>query len=388
MKKFACLAVLVVSAAAFAVPSATVTSFAKDADDSKRMKVVYTLSEKAVVTAEMFRGAGVGKTKLAGWFDGDVNRLLESGTRTLYWRPADEVAGTFGAGELKVNLSVYDPEDPPLYMAVFLPDTAKPAFYYASVDDIPGGATNNIYKSDYLLMRRIPAKGQTSRSVTLEADFYLGVYEVTMGQHQTMIGAPGNLAVQATGSGSPKFVCAASPIPCAYSSIRGSDYPENPREVEFADAWFLTKYRTRYGIDFDLPFEAEWEFAARAGETGTIWAGMTVDEVAWYLDNAGCETWTYGNASYTHSQRPVGLKKPNPWGLYDILGNMGEWCLDKYGDNKHVVRGSTFAGAASNLTLEKRSGWNHGYWDMGLEGSGYSKEQIGYRLYAPAKAVK
>ena len=86
---------------------------------------------------------------------------------------------------------------------------------------------------------------------------------------------------------------------------------------------FIAKLNQITGKTFRMPTEAEWEFAARGGNLsqGYKYAGSdNVDEVAWYSGNAG---------STTH---PVGTKMPNELGLYDMSGNVMEWCQDFYGD--------------------------------------------------------
>lgn len=67
---------------------------------------------------------------------------------------------------------------------------------------------------------------------------------------------------------------------------------------------------------YRLPTEAEWEYACKAG-TDDIRYGV-LDDIAWYRDNSG------------QMSQPVGLKQPNPWGIYDMLGNVWEWCSDYY----------------------------------------------------------
>lgn len=86
---------------------------------------------------------------------------------------------------------------------------------------------------------------------------------------------------------------------------------------------FITKLNILTGRHFRLPTEAEWEYAARGGKLshGYKYSGSnTISAVSWYYDNSGM---------YTHN---VGMKKPNELGLYDMSGNLNEWCQDCYGN--------------------------------------------------------
>ena len=119
-----------------------------------------------------------------------------------------------------------------------------------------------------------------------------------------------------------------------------------------------------------LPTEAEWEYACRAGTTGATWAGEldlvgiynapVLDAIAWYGGNSGWWEWDlegegidsarWPEKHHAHTEagtRRVATKQPNPWGLYDMLGNVLEWCEDgtewppTYGSER--LRGPTFA---------------------------------------------
>lgn len=136
------------------------------------------------------------------------------------------------------------------------------------------------------------AKLDSLRTTTGEYGFYIGKYEVTQAQWQTVMG------------GNPSYFknCDNCPV----------------EQVSWIDVQeFLEKLNERNdGFRYRLPTEAEWEYACRAG-TGSDHAG-NVDRLAWYDKNSGEKT------------HPVGQRAPNPFGLYDMTGNVWEWCLDSY----------------------------------------------------------
>ncbi|MDI9357247.1 MAG: SUMF1/EgtB/PvdO family nonheme iron enzyme [Chitinophagaceae bacterium] len=86
---------------------------------------------------------------------------------------------------------------------------------------------------------------------------------------------------------------------------------------------FIKKLNTRTGKRFRLPTEAEWEYAAKGGENYTYAGSNNINEVAWYR----------GNSERTHH---VGQKKPNGYGLYDMTGNVWEWCQDCYNSSYYA----------------------------------------------------
>lgn len=130
--------------------------------------------------------------------------------------------------------------------------------------------------------------------VTIKKGFYMGKYEVTQKQWQAIMG------------NNPSY-------------FKGDNLPVEKVLWDDAQEFIkkLNEISDRY--TFRLPTEAEWEYACRAGTTGD-YAG-DLDEMAWYENNSGKQT------------HPVGMKKPNGWGLYDMLGNVFEWCQDRLHDN-------------------------------------------------------
>jgi len=89
-------------------------------------------------------------------------------------------------------------------------------------------------------------------------------------------------------------------------------------------------HRLPKGYEYTLPTEAQWEYACRAGTTGAIY-GDSTDNVAWYGANSGKGYIGKGFGNPVTGSRNVGGKQPNKWGMYDMLGNLWEWCYDWYG---------------------------------------------------------
>jgi formylglycine-generating enzyme required for sulfatase activity len=165
-------------------------------------------------------------------------------------------------------------------------------------------------------------KEHPAHAVVLDG-FWLGRYEVAQRQYEAVMGA--------------------NP-----SAFKG---PNRPVEiVSWDDAIaFCRKLSQMTGKSYTLPTEAQWEYACRAGGTTEYCIGdsmIGLDEYAWYSKNSGGQT------------HDVGQKKPNAWGLYDMHGNVWEWCLDWYGPyGRENVRNPT--GLASGQYRVVRGGsWN------------------------------
>jgi formylglycine-generating enzyme required for sulfatase activity len=170
-----------------------------------------------------------------------------------------------------------------------------------------------------IVFRLIPAgevaMGKNKKKVTLKNDLYMGKFEVTQGQWQSVLGSnPSHF----------KYVGKNAPM----------------ERVSWHDCQTLIKklneQESLEGFELSLPTDAEWEYACRAGTATAYYTGSTEKDLAraaWWGDNKLKNT--YGNAG--HKTHVVGQKAANAFGLYDMHGNVWEWCQDWYSD-KHSAR--------------------------------------------------
>jgi len=309
---------------------------------------------------------------------GDVwKKVGVSGTfnGTIIWRPdqtwTDEVGNGFkiAANGARARVTAWPLDNTPAYMVVDVSSAAEAntQTYYPAADFVPGGVTNSLYKTTTLLMRKIMAKDVTwtmgsttletqnrqaareaTHQVTFTNNYYIGVYEVTQSQWSqiaTNSSATANFTAE-------QFMRPMEKL--SYNEIRNthstsasaSSVAEGTIAADPSSDSFLGLLRTKTGIDFDLPSEAQWEFAARAGNGVGYWndgspilnanPDANLNFLGRYLNNPSSNSSTSPATTITPDDggtAVVGSYAPNAWGLYDMHGNVWEWCLDWYQEN-------------------------------------------------------
>jgi formylglycine-generating enzyme required for sulfatase activity len=147
----------------------------------------------------------------------------------------------------------------------------------------------------------------------------------------------------------------------------GGKYPVT--NVSWKDAAeFCRRFGALYSVKARLPREAEWEFACRGGSTGHYFWGNSIDgRYCWYFPNSGASRGKGG-------PHPVGEKKANSFGLYDMSGNVWEWCSDNY--DLHYYGSSPYRDpkgpGRGDLKVLRGGSWNDGayYMRSGLRNAG------------------
>lgn len=145
-------------------------------------------------------------------------------------------------------------------------------------------------------------RAQPHHRVRITKAFEMGKYEVTQAQWEAVMGS------------NPSY-------------FKGADRPVEQVSWDETQEFLRRLNAHNDGYRYRLPTEAEWEYAARAGDSGEFAESPTLRELAWFGEGRGSVTNSPGGTL------PVGTKKPNSWGLYDMRGNVAEWVADWIGSD-------------------------------------------------------
>ena len=225
------------------------------------------------------------------------------------------------------------------------PRKNKPVKTGRTPDDVSGTITNSIGMKLVPIpagtfMMGSPKKekdhgdDEVQHEVTITKDFYLGMTQVTQAQYKKVMGK--------------------NPSCFKGKVVSGEESSEFPVEevywydaVKFCEKLSALPEEKAAGREYRLPTEAEWEYACRAGSEAAFSFGddeESLGDYAWYEDNS-CDR-----------PHPVALKKPNAWGLYDMHGNVWEWCSDRYGGYPKGAVSDPVGKRGSNFLL-RGGGW-------------------------------
>ena len=368
-----------------------VTMTQSEAD--RAVTITYTLTDgPAIVTFDVLtNGVSIGGKNLRCVSpESDVWKKVSGAADTIHtivWNPDYEPdfnrAFDLAAGGVTAVVTAWSLDNPPDYRVVDLSYgvAANSERYYPTVDHLPGGILDNCdYRISKLVLRRIHAAGvewtmgsvfeknrtaanEPARRVTLDDDYYIGVFPFTQAQYRLAMGGDGTrtpaFALEGPKAMRPMENISFNELRCnavGSTAFAGGEYPAPPYAGSFLDT--ISK---KTGLAFDLPTDEQWEYACRAGNGENRWGsgkGFSPDPnnsskclniPGRYRLNGGWEDGaSAAPASATcpaeHGTAIVGSYAPNLWGLYDMHGNVFEFCVSWFDSAKttRVRRGGSY----------------------------------------------
>ena len=260
--------------------------------------------------------------------EGAEGTVTGNGRHKIYWTPG-EAFDEIGSESMMVKVAAeVVPPPPKTFMTIDLSDGS------VSYSPEPPASWTAEYKTTKLALRRIEPgtflmgspedfdmRGDTDlaqHEVTLTKPYYIGVFEVTQAQYELI-----------TGTNPSQTQGATRPVETVnFNTITGAN-------------GFFQQLNAKTGLSFGLPTEAQWEMACRAGTTTSLNNGTDIQTSDWDPNLAQLGRYPSDNndnkptQDYNGCHTVVGSYLPNAWGLYDMHGNVYEWCLD-WIDNSHL----------------------------------------------------
>lgn len=331
--------------------------------NSRKVTVTYSLTGAPGIVTLDFETNFVDAAGVTGWASiggknigyvtGDAYRIVQPGEgRKAYWAAEKSWPGRriVAPDRIRAVVRAVATNTPPDYMVCNLIDGTR--FYYDTVEQLPGGIDSDDYRKHLFLMRKIPAKGRTFRMGTAASqpgydsyfdtphlvgfthDYYMGVFEVTQWQWQRVMNVNPS-AIKGDLLPAETF----NPVENLFGNYNPEPISETEDNYEVGSSGFIAKMRTLTGLGTYLhaPTAAQWEFACRAGTVtqfndGTDYTSdasvmnSTLTNIARYAANS-IVVGAAGTATSNGAVR-VGTLLPNAFGLYDMHGNVAEWCRD------------------------------------------------------------
>ncbi|MBQ4480866.1 MAG: formylglycine-generating enzyme family protein [Victivallales bacterium] len=324
--------------------------------------------------------------------EGDgADGVVKAGTHRVTWdMSADEP--NLHTGDFTVTIQAFTGAYP--YMVVDLSGGVDVARYPVRYSATPPDVTQDTCRTTELWLRLIfpgtfmmgsPEEelgrntDETLHQVTLTKPYYIGVFEVTQKQYQLVMGTNPS-----------RYKGDTRPVEqVSYNTLRGSvngaSWPVSNQVDE--DSFFYV-LRAKTSLLFDLPTEAQWEYACRAGTTTALNSGKNLTATGECPNMAELGRYSYNTSDGKGGYSPhtkVGSYLPNAWGLYDMYGNVWEWCLDWLANYSSSTVTDPKGGTSRSSRMTRGGGIFHNAGNCrsaqrGGTGSGGSYNDTGFRV--------
>ena len=371
---FAAAVTAVMSLSSGAATTITVDSVVQRWPWNNKVDITYTVAGGQDLANGAFRRI-VFTTVIGGvtyTIDGvhDVGASANTGTHTVTWT----LPGGVKSDGCTMSAAVYAADAPSGddYLVVDLDanDPATAVSYeglLATQADSNARYNADAYKTGKLVLRKVPAGGpyptgdsanyasgnnaNTARTWNTARSYYIGVFPVTQAQYKKLgLSNPSSKTLDIAGN-----TTLHRPVESvSWAALRGQVDPTLPiPAVESSTGTFFQRLNFKTGRYFDLPTEVMFEIAERAGVSTVYWWGS---EAATDYVVSSDDDLTDNGAGKGKSTVAVGSKKANPWGLYDMQGNVLEWCLDDKVNGDMAARPDAFTPAWESGSNRRQRG--------------------------------